>query len=164
VDLAKQQRPLIGEYWSDYAKSQASFENADSVIGTTWQIIANYIKLDNKPVKAIKPSEGSTGWSDTWMISSTAQHPNCAYLYMNYELSPEVQAQVAEWFGEAPANVKACDLTVDPNHCKVFHAEQDSYWDNVFYWKTPEATCPDGRGDVCTPFDAWKDAWTEIKG
>ncbi len=30
------------------------------------------------PVEAILPKEGSTGWSDTWMLSSKAQHPNCA--------------------------------------------------------------------------------------
>ncbi len=36
---------------------------------------------------------------------------------MNYITSPDVQAQVAEYFGEAPANPKACALTTDPEHC-----------------------------------------------
>ena len=47
------------------------------------------------------------------MISSKAKHPNCMYMWMNYITTPEVQAQVAEYFGEAPANPKACAQTAD---------------------------------------------------
>ena len=39
------------------------------------------------------------------------KHPNCMLKWMNWIQTPDVQAQVAEWFGEAPANLKACDLT-----------------------------------------------------
>ena len=68
------------------------------------------------------PKEGSTGWSDTWMLSSKAQHPNCMAKWMNWIETPEDQAQVAEWFGEAPANLKACDQTADKAHCDTFKA------------------------------------------
>ena len=43
VDLLKQQRDVIGEYWSDYTKEQAAFTGGDSVVGTTWQVIANLV-------------------------------------------------------------------------------------------------------------------------
>ena len=36
------------------------------------------------------------------MISSKAANPNCMYLWMNYIISPEANAKVAEYFGEAP--------------------------------------------------------------
>ena len=45
------------------------------------------------------------------MVSSKTEHPNCAYAWLNHIISPEANAAVAEWFGEAPANEKACDLT-----------------------------------------------------
>ena len=67
---------------------------------------------------ALKPKEGTTGWSDTWMIYSKAANPNCMYLWMNYIISPEANAKVAEYFAEAPSNAKACDLTTNPNHCE----------------------------------------------
>ena len=57
---------------------------------------------------SVLPKEGATGWADTWMIDAKSPHPNCAYKWMNWITKPDVQAQVAEWFGEAPANVKAC--------------------------------------------------------
>ena len=53
------------------------------------------------------------------MIYSKAAHPNCMYLWMNYIISPQAQAKVAEWFGEAPVNLKACNYTTDKNFCSA---------------------------------------------
>ncbi len=166
VDLLKQQRDVIGEYWSDYTKEQAAFTGGDSVIGTTWQVIANLVQADKKspPVDAILPKEGATGWSDTWMISSQAKHPNCMYKWMNHIISPEANAAVAEWFGEAPANEKSCALTAVKNHCEIFHADDEAFFDKVAYWNTPTKDCGDDRGDTCKDYSEWVKAWTEIKG
>jgi putative spermidine/putrescine transport system substrate-binding protein len=166
VDLLKQQREVIGEYWSDYTKEQAAFTGGDSVVGTTWQVIANLVQADKKspPIDAILPKEGATGWSDTWMISSEAKHPNCMYMWMDHIISPKANAAVAEWFGEAPANAKSCDLTAVPDHCEIFHADDEEFFDQVEYWTTPRAQCGDDRGDVCKDYSEWVKAWTEIKG
>ena len=126
VDLLKQQKENVGEYWSDYTKEVQAFESGTSVIGTTWQVIANTIGTDNKvQVNTVLPKEGSTGWSDTWMVSSKAAHPNCMYKWMDWITSPEVNAQVAEYFGEAPAQTKACELTTDKDFCDIYHATDD---------------------------------------
>jgi putative spermidine/putrescine transport system substrate-binding protein len=98
------------------------------------------------------------------MISSKAQHPNCAYKWMNWIISPKVNAQVAEWFGEAPANQKACGHTQNKDHCKIFHAGDDAYFKRVSFWTTPRASCGDSRGSVCADYSKWVQAWTEIKG
>jgi putative spermidine/putrescine transport system substrate-binding protein len=164
VDLLKQQRRSIGQYWADYTKEQAAFSSGDSTVGTTWQVIANLLAADKVPVKTTLPKEGSTGWSDTWMLSSKSQHPNCAYAWMDWIISPKVNAQVAEWFGEAPANQQACGQTADKAHCKTFHAGDASYYDRVAFWTTPRSQCGDSRGSVCKDYAAWVQAWTEIKG
>jgi putative spermidine/putrescine transport system substrate-binding protein len=166
VDLLKQQREVIGEYWSDYTKEQAAFTGGDSVVGTTWQVIANLVEADKKspPIKAMLPKEGATGWSDTWMISSEAKHPNCMYKWMDHIVSPKANAAVAEWFGEAPANKKSCAETAVKDHCDIFHADDEAYFDRVAYWKTPIKDCGDDRGDTCTDYSEWVKAWTEIKG
>lgn len=164
IDLLKQQRKNIGEYWSDYTKEQAAFTSGDSVVGTSWQVIYNLLKADKVNVNQTLPAEGSTGWSDTWMISSKAKNPNCMYKWMDWITSPKVNAQVAEWFGEAPANEKSCALTADKEHCKIYHAADEPYWKNVFYWTTPEKDCGDDRGEVCTTYKDWVAGWTEVKG
>ncbi|MBL1098761.1 ABC transporter substrate-binding protein [Streptomyces coffeae] len=165
VDLLKDQNRNIGEYWSDYLKEISAFKSGNSVVGTSWQVIVNATQAEKAPVKAVLPKEGATGWSDTWMISAKAKHPNCAYKWMDWIISPKVNAQVAEYFGEAPANEKACALTAAKNHCDTFHAADEPYWKRVHFWTTPVAQCLDGRKDAkCVPYAKWVQAWTEIKG
>ncbi|KAF5999569.1 spermidine/putrescine ABC transporter substrate-binding protein [Streptomyces sp. WAC00263] len=165
VALLKKQSGNVGEYWSDYLKEISAFKSGDSVVGTTWQVIANLAQGEGAKVKAFVPKEGSTGWSDTWMISAKAKHPNCAYKWMDWIISPKVNAQVAEYFGEAPANSKACTETSDKSFCDTFHAADESYWKNIAFWNTPIEQCLDGRTDVkCVPYAKWVQAWTEIKG
>jgi putative spermidine/putrescine transport system substrate-binding protein len=164
VDLLKQQATIVGEYWSDYTKEIQAFKSGSSLVGTTWQIIANLAKADKAPVEVTLPKEGATGWSDTWMVSSKAAHPNCAYRWMDHIVSPKANAAVAEWFGEAPANRKACDQTADTRHCDTFHATDEAYFSKVAYWTTPIRDCGDARGQVCKDYSEWTRAWTEIKG
>ena len=166
VDLLKQQRSIIGRYWSLFTDQIAAFQSGDSVVGTTWQVTANQLLNPEAPtpVAVTLPKEGSTGWSDTWMISSKAQNPNCAYLFLNHMISPEANAAATEYFGEAPANSKSCELTTNPDHCEIFHATDEAYFDQIHYWATPQTECLDGRGPICKDYSAWTEAWTEIKG
>jgi putative spermidine/putrescine transport system substrate-binding protein len=136
------------------------------VVGTTWQYQANVLEAAKVKIKAVKPKEGTTGWSDTWMISSKAKHPNCMYKWMDYIISPLANATVTVWFGEAPVSTEACAEAEkqSPGHCDVFHATDESYFKDVWYWNTPSKECLDGRGPICTEFSEWTKAWTEIKG
>ena len=77
-----------------------------------------------------------------------------------------MNAQVAEWFGEAPANSKACaadrgqELLRRPSTPPTRPTATRSA-----YWTTPIAQCLDGRTDVkCKDYAEWTQAWTEIKG
>ena len=164
VALLKAQKPLVGEYWGDYLKHVASLKSGATVLGTTWQVNINLAQGEGTKVEGIKPSEGSTGWSDTWMISSKSKHPNCAYQWINHIASPAANAAVAEWFGEAPSNAKSCDMTADKNHCATFHAADDAYWKDVYYWNTPTEQCLDGRKDEkCVPYAEWVKAWSSLR-
>lgn len=165
VDLLKKQRAAVGEYWADYTKEVQAFESGTSVIGTSWQVIANTIGADNKVrVNTVLPTQGATGWSDTWMIAARAAHPNCMYKWMNWISSPEVNAQVAEYFGEAPAQTKACDHTSQKDFCDVYHATDEKFAAAIHYWTSPQKQCVDGSGDNCTPYSEWVDKWQQVKG
>ena len=164
VALLKVQKPLIGEYWSDYLKHVASLKSGGTVLGTTWQVNINLAQSEGVKVEGIKPVEGSTGWSDTWMISNKAKHPNCGYMWMDHIVSPKANAAVAEWFGEAPSNAKACDITSDKKFCASYHAADQAYWKDVYYWNTATQACLDGRKDVkCVPYSEWVKAWSSLR-
>jgi putative spermidine/putrescine transport system substrate-binding protein len=164
VALLTKQRSAVTDYWSNTANQQAAFAKGADVIGTGWQVVVNGLaNSGHKDVTTVKPVEGTTGWSDTWMVTSTAKNPTCAYKWLDYITSPTVNAEVAEYFGEAPANSQACAKTSDPGFCATYHADDQSYWDNVWYWKTPTTRCLDGSDRTCVPYSQWVAAWNKIK-
>lgn len=164
IALLEQQKELVGEYWSDYTKAIQAFNSGTTAVGTSWQVIANLAKAEGGKIEAVKAKEGATGWSDTWMIVKDTPNINCAYKWVNHIVSPEANAAVAEWFGEAPANAKSCELTADKDHCATFHAGEADYWTDVYYWNTPTTACLDGRTDVqCIPYSEWGTAWSALR-
>jgi putative spermidine/putrescine transport system substrate-binding protein len=167
VDLLKVQKTLIGKYWGTAQEEIDGFANGDMAIGTAWLYQQNTINAaGGKQVDSVTPKEGATGWSDTWMVSSKAKHPNCMYKWMDYIISPKANADVTVYFGEAPVSAAACAEAEKQSagFCDQFHAADEQYFKNIWYWNTPTVTCLDGRGDICTDFDAWTKAWTDITG
>jgi putative spermidine/putrescine transport system substrate-binding protein len=166
VGLLKRQRPLIKKYWALASDEIDLFKNGDAVIGASWPYQTNTLVADKVPVKDTIPSEGATGWADTWMLSAHAQHPNCAYLWMKWVSTPQVQAEQAISFGETPANTKACPFMdkIQKGACAQYHADAPaSYFNSIRFWKTPVKDCGNGKQD-CTDYTEWQQKWTEIKG
>ena len=141
-----------------------TFKSGETAVGTTWPYQVNLMAAEKPPVTyGIEPKEGTTGWSDTWMISSKAAHPNCMYLWMDYIISPEANAKVAEYFGEAPSNAKSCDLTTEPDTARS-STRRRGVVEGRLLLDTPKADCGDDRGEVCKTYEDWRAAWTDIKG
>jgi putative spermidine/putrescine transport system substrate-binding protein len=169
VDLLKQQHEMVGEYWNVATDQITSFGSGDMLAGTSWQYQLNTILADDKdaPVAAVLPDEGSTGWSDTWMISSTAKHPGCMYRWMNWMLDPHTNALATIWFGEAPVSAEACAEAekISPGDCDSYHATDEDYFSKVHFWSTPREDCNDqDPATTCKDVEAWISAWTEITG
>ncbi len=166
VALLKKQRPLIKKYWALASDEIDLFKNGDAVIGASWPYQTITLQDAKAPVKDTIPSEGATGWADTWMLSAHAQHPNCAYMWMKWVSTPKVQAQQAVSFGETPANTKACAEmdALQKGACSQYHADApESYFNSIKFWKTPTRDCGGGRME-CTDYTEWQRRWTEIKG
>jgi len=164
IALLDEQKAVSGQYWSDYTVQAGSLVDGTVLAGTTWQVVANFAAGEGAKIETVKPKEGATGWSDTWMLSSQASNPNCMKLWMDWISSPWANAQATEYFGEAPSNAKSCTLTADPDHCTKFHAENEEYWDDVWYWTTATEECIDGRTDVaCVPYTEWVNAWSSLR-
>ena len=167
VDLLKKQRDAGAIYWATYADQVASYTSGDVVVGTSWQFQVNLLKGESQPIEGVVPAEGSTGWSDTWMISSKAKHPNCMYMWMDHMASAEANGQATVWFGEAPTSQAACDYaeTLAPGHCEQTHATDEAYYEKIWYWTTPQADCADtDAATTCKDQAAWVAAWTDLRG
>jgi putative spermidine/putrescine transport system substrate-binding protein len=166
VNLLKQQRPLIVKYWALASDEIDLFKNGNAVLGASWPYQTNTLQAAKVPVKDEIPSEGATGWADTWMMSSHAKHPNCALMWMKWVSTPKVQAEQAISFGETPANRLACsDMDqIQKGACAQYHANAPTaYFNSIKFWKTPTTKCDNGQNN-CTNYTTWDQKWTEIKG
>jgi len=168
IALLEAQRDNGAVYWGTAADQITSFASGDLVVGTTWQYQANMLASEPKvKIATTLPAEGSTGWSDTWMMATKAKHPNCMYLWMDHMMSAQANGQATVWFGEAPTSQAACDYaeTISPGHCAQFHATDEAYFEKVWYWSTPQADCADADAATsCKDQDAWVEAWTTLRG
>jgi len=166
VALLKQQAPLVKKYWADIPTEEDLFKSGDAIVGAAWPIMTSDLKKAGAPTADTIPSEGATGWADTWMLATKAPDPNCAYMWAKYVSTPKVQAMQALSYGETPVNSLACAQMeiLQPGSCSQFHADAPgSYFDSIKFWKTPLATCDDGSNN-CIPYAQWQAAWTTIKG
>ena len=166
VALLKSQHPLIKAYWNLASQEISMFQNGSVVAGAAWPYQTNTLKAAGAKVADTIPSEGATGWADTWLLAAHAPHPNCAYKWMAYVSTPQVQAEEALYFGETPANTLACSYMnkIQKGGCAQYHANApESYFATIKFWKTPLATCDNGKSD-CVNFTQWQQAWTQITG
>ena len=167
IALLKQQAPMIKKYWAATTDETDPFSSGDIVIGTAWPYQVSFLKTEKKPVAALVPSEGATGWADTWMMSSQAKHPNCMYQWMKWTEKPDIQDQVAEFYGATPSNAKACDIlrkNIGDSADKDYHCGDDAFLKNIALWKTPLQECGDSRGSTCTDYTVWQQKWQEVRG
>jgi putative spermidine/putrescine transport system substrate-binding protein len=171
VALLQQQHDLVNAYWALYTDEIDGFLNGSMVVGTAWPVNFTYSK--DAPAAAVIPSEGVTGWADTWMISANAPHPNCMLKWMDWTLQPDVQAEVGVYYGAAGSNVESCQLIADTlgqggkdlvDSVEYSFCGDTEFLNSIYLWKTPEASCGDDRGDVCVDYSEWTQAWTEIRG
>jgi putative spermidine/putrescine transport system substrate-binding protein len=175
INLLKQQNALVSKYWNVWSDEVDAFESQDMVAGTAWPANQNVLISDGKVnVASVTPSEGVTGWADTWMMSSTAAHPNCMLAWMNYTLTDKVQAATAYTFGATPSVTTACDglkanlikgygQEVGSNAYPLYHCGDDSYLSSIYLWKTPIPDCGNGQTD-CTDYNTWTQKWFEVRG
>ncbi|MBE1534816.1 extracellular solute-binding protein [Actinomadura algeriensis] len=172
--VLKEQRPHVAEYWELPADAVSAFAAGGAVLGQAWPYHVDVLNRASQPVRGAAPAEGVTGWTDAWMISSRVQHPNCMYQWLQWTASADVQQQVAEWTGVAPANPQACSGDrLRPAFCSAYRVGDRDYLENVIFAHTPREDCgrepgADGAdgGDkadeaACTSYAEWTRTWIE---
>jgi putative spermidine/putrescine transport system substrate-binding protein len=164
TELLKQQADMVSKYWAIYTDEIDGFDTGDMVIGTAWPVNQQYIT--KVPVDNVIPSEGVTGWADTWMLTSDAPHPNCMLKWMQYTLHPDVQVQVALYYGATPSNAASCPALDKKlaDAAAIYHCGDDEFLSALALWKTPLAECGDDRGATCMDYNAWTEKWLSVRG
>ncbi|WP_318375456.1 ABC transporter substrate-binding protein, partial [Enterobacter sp.] len=158
LKVLRDQHQLIHRYWHDTTVQMSDFKNEGVVASSAWPYQANALKGENQPIATVFPKEGVTGWADTTMLHADAKHPNCAYKWMNWSLTPKVQGDVAAWFGSLPVVPEGCKASTLLGE-KGCDTNGYSFFDKIAFWKTPVAD-----GGKYVPYSRWTQDYIAIMG
>ena len=160
LELLRGQHPLVQRYWHDANVQVQDFTSEGIVASGSWPFQVNTLVANKQPIASTVPAEGATGWADTTLLASNASHPNCAYKWMEWSLSPKVQGDVAAWFGSVPAVPAACtgNVLLGDTGCATNGFDK---FDQIHFWRTPEASCAQG---ACVPYSRWATDYVAVMG
>jgi putative spermidine/putrescine transport system substrate-binding protein len=161
LDVLRKQHPLVHKYWHDATVQVQDFTSEGVVASSSWPYQVNTLVANKQPIASVVPDGGVTGWADTTMMHSQAKHPNCAYKWFEWSISPKVQGDVAAWFGSVPAVPAACkgNALLTDEGCKTNGFDD---FDKVSFWRTPVAEC--GAGATCVPYSRWSTDYVAVMG
>ena len=161
LNLLREQRKLVGRYWHDAFIQIDDFTNEGVAASSSWPFQVNILQFSGEPIASVIPVEGATGWADTTMMHINAEHPNCAYMWLNHSINTQLQGDLAAWFGSVPSVPAACNgnelLTAEG--CQINGIDN---FDRISFWKTPVADCGDGK--ECVPYHEWVTNYVAVIG
>jgi putative spermidine/putrescine transport system substrate-binding protein len=162
LDVLRVQHPLIQRYWHVADAQVQDFRNEGIAASGSWPYQANTLLANKADVATTVPAEGATGWADTTMLAAGAKHPNCAYKWLEWSISPKVQGDVAAWFGSNPVVPKACEGNelLGAEGCKSNGIDN---FDKIKFWRTPEAKCA-SHVEGCVPYSKWVTDYVAVMG
>lgn len=144
------QKPLTMCYTSDQVIVELS--SGDAQLAQVFSGDAYQARRENKDIRYLIPSCGTSIWTDNFCIPKSAPHPDLAYLWVNYMLEKEVSAACANYTNYATANQAAWQL-VDP------HLREDA---NLYPGSAVMERCEE-LADVGQALFIYDRMWTELK-
>lgn len=162
LDLLRGQRELVGRYWHDAFIQMDDFKNEGVVASGSWPFQVNLLKSEGFPVSSVIPEEGATGWADTTMMHVDAEHPTCAYLWMEHTLSSNLQSDLSVWFGAVPSVPAACSDGRGMQTQEGCDANGLADFERIRFWTTPVSRC-ESQGE-CVPYYRWVSDYIGVIG
>ena len=161
LDVLRVQRTLVSRYWHDAFIQMDDFKNEGVVASGSWPFQVNILQSEGLPIASTIPEEGATGWADTTMLHVDAEHPNCAYMWMEHSLSSNLQADLSAWFGGNPVVPAACTDGSGMQTAEGCTANGMDSFDKIRFWTTPVSTCAQGE---CVPYYRWVSDYVGVIG
>jgi putative spermidine/putrescine transport system substrate-binding protein/spermidine/putrescine transport system substrate-binding protein len=132
-------KPNILTYYTGFGDAANLMASGEAVIGMSiGSLIVKQAADQGTEIVETVPKEGAISWLDTWAITKGGENKlDLVYDWLNYTLTPEVQAQVVEanQFGGV------VDLTgkVDPSLLKITHMDDPSFLASLIPQVLPES-------------------------
>jgi spermidine/putrescine transport system substrate-binding protein len=123
LPFAISKKAWIRQFWDSADNTKSGLMENGVVIGQTWDGPAISLRKQGKPVGYMAPQEGAIAWLDGWSIMRASKNTAQAYAWLDYLMTPEVSAQMAEGSGYNPV-VKGADALLSAAAKQIF---QEAY-------------------------------------
>ena len=150
LDLLREQRKLVGKYWHDAFIQIDDFKNEGVVASSRVGPSRSTCCAPRASRSAASfPKEGATGWADTTMLHVDAEHPNCAYMWLEHSLSKATQGDLAAWFGSVPARLDGLRRQRAARAETGCATNGRDNFEKIAFWRTPEDEVREATASAC---------------
>lgn len=145
-------RPAVRKFWTSQGELAQLFLNKEIVMAWGWPAAIQQLKKEGFPVAATIPKEGTTGWSDSWMIIKGSPHAEAAHQWMNFMLEGEPQQKMTAVSGYWPVSSLIVPLLSEEEKTDMHINDLDAYFSTIHFWET------------VPNLDEWTALWNDFRG
>ncbi len=134
-DILLAQRPLVRKYW-DYGQEVSElFLNKEIVIADGWSWITLQTRAAEMDVQEAVPTEGVTGWSDSWCISKNAKNYDLALKWADWLIGDEGQIGITEVMNYSITNKEAAATLTPERQLELRLADVEAEYAKIHMWR-----------------------------
>ena len=148
-DILVKQRPLVRKYWDLGGEVAELYMNKEIVISDGWPYITQQIIGSGGAIKEAWPTEGVTGWSDSWCISKSAANPDLALKWADWMIGPEGQEGVMKVMNYAVTNKKVIEAVPAERRAELRMTDIPTDYAQIHMWQ------------YIPTYDKWVQVWQE---
>jgi spermidine/putrescine transport system substrate-binding protein len=152
--FAIEKKSWVKQFWDSADNTKSGLMENDVWIGQTWDGPALSLKKDGKPVNYTAPKEGAITWLDGLSLMKAAKNSDQAYEFLNYLMTPEVSAMVAEGSGYNPVVTGADAKTSDVFKKNFQEAYPGDALKNLWHWPAEPSWYAEIRSQYVDKFKA----------
>lgn len=145
-------KPQVRKFWGSQGELTQLFENKEIAMAWGWPVTIEQLKKAGFTVGYTIPKEGTTGWSDSWMVLKDSPSKDLAYEWMNYMLEGDPQKKMTGITGYWPVSSAILPL-LTPEQKKEEHLDDlATFYKQIHFWVTVRN------------YDAWTALWNQFRG
>lgn len=134
IDFAIQHKDWIRQFWDSSETITSGLLENEVWIGQTWDTPSLSLKTAGKPVNFKSPKEGAIVWLDGLAMPKGGKNIDQAYEFINYLMTPEVSALIADGSGYNPVIIGAENHTSPMFKKNFLDAYPGDALKNIWLW------------------------------
>lgn len=148
-----EQKPLVRKYWATAGELVDLYAAGEVWVSNTWAgYQSSLIQEKGIDVKEFIPKENAEGWMDSWMVVKDTPNLDCAYKFLNMQVSEAGQCGVANVNGYSAANPVAAKKCMTPEQYVALHQDDPDYLNSLLLWE-----------NLGERLEAYTNAWNAVK-